>query len=297
MRPVYAQPGYIPADTHLILASGQFAFADCYTIFPRYGDPIYLTTATRSFTVVPVGGVSPVLFQSRPNLQVKGLRLNIGTGSDVDEQDMEVNYDHTATGWGVPFGRALRQGRLDGATISRDRYFRKDWKSPIVGGTPLFRGRISTVDRISRISAVVKVKSELVLLNVRMPVDLYQPGCTHTLYDPGCTLDKEDFKNDATVGASSTAQTLNWSGAAARHALGMIYIDAPLGEVTLVRTIQSVVPGVSIRLAYPLDFVPTPGTAFETYEGCSRTYERCGQFNNRQHFKGFPYIPVAETSL
>ena len=295
MRPVYPQPGFIEADTHLLLASGQFAFADCYTITPRYGDILRVTTAGITVKVVPIDSEEVVSYESPSNLQISGLRLNIGIGTTVDEQEMALQYDQTAEFLGLPFARAIRLGRLDGATISRDRFFAKKFNDPWVGGTPLFRGRMSSVDSLSRAGAIIKVKSELVLLNTNMPRDLYQPNCVHTLYDPGCTLDKDDFKQDGITEAGSTSQAINWSGATADLSLGMIYMDTPEG-ITLVRTIRYAETG-KLHLAYPLDFSPPDGTVFEAYPGCSRTYERCGEFNNQEHFKGFPFLPVAETAI
>lgn len=295
MRPVYPQPGFTEADTHLLLASRQFAFADCYTIIPRYGDILRVTTAGVTVRVVPIGGEEVVSYESPSNLQVSGLRLSIGIGTTVDEQEMAFQYDQTAEFLGLPFARAIRLGRLDGATISRDRFFTKKFGDAWVGGTPLFRGRMSSVDSLSRAGAVVKVKSELVLLNTLMPRDLYQPNCVHTLYDPGCTLDKDDFKQEGTTEGGSTSQVIRWGGATPSLSLGMIYIDTPEG-ITLVRTIRHAEVG-KLYLAYPLDFSPVEGTAFEAYPGCSRTYERCGEFNNQEHYKGFPFLPVAETAV
>lgn len=295
MRPIIPQPGYVEADVTLMLASRQFAFADCYTIQPRYGDPILLTTSGKKVTVVPIDGVSPTDYLSPGNLQVSGLRLKVGVGTEVDEQDMGISYDQTAQAWGIPWGRAIRLGRLDGATISRDRFFSKNWDSPWVGGIPLFRGKISSVDSITRAGANVKVKSDLVLLNTNMPRDLYQPGCVHTLYDPGCGLDRGDFKQDGIAESGSTSQVINWAGATEDLSLGMIHMDTPEG-VTLVRTIRKATT-TQLFLAYPLDFTPETGTAFEAYPGCSRTYERCGELSNQEHFKGFPFLPVAETAL
>lgn len=295
MRPITPQPGFIEADTTLLLASRQFVFADCYTLSPRYGEVLRLNTSTKRVTVIPLDGETLVSYVSPPNLQISGLRLRVGVGTEADEQEMAINYDQTAQAWGIPWGRAIRLGRLDGATIRRDRFFAKNWNSPWVGGVPLFRGRISSIDGITRAGANVKVKSDLVLLNTNMPRDLYQPGCVHSLYDPGCTLDKDDYEQVGTVEAGSTSQVINWAGAEEGFSFGMLYIDTPEGT-TLVRTIREA-SDTQLFLAYPLDFVPTAGMTFQAFPGCSRLYERCGEFDNQEHFKGFPFLPVAETAI
>lgn len=295
MRPIYPQTGYTEANVVALLKSRQLIFADCYTITPRYGAVLRLTTRGVTTRVKLFDGSGPVNFESPSNLQISGLKLNIGIGTEVDEQDMQLSYDQTTVAWGIPLPKALRLGRLDGAVIRRDRYFAQSSDSPWMGGTPLFQGKVSSIDSIGRSGATIKIKSDLTLFNTRIPKDLFQPNCVHTLYDPGCTLDKEDFKVSGTTGAGSTAQVINWAGALPKFSLGMIYIDTPEG-VTLVRTIRKAT-STQLFLSYPIEFVPPNGTAFDAYEGCDRTYARCGVFSNEEHYKGFPFIPVAETAL
>ena len=295
MRTITPQPGYDAADVRALIDSRQFAFADCYTVTPRYGDPLLLTRCGKGVTVVPLTGGSAITYLSPRNLQVEGLMLRVGIGTEADEQEMSFSYDSTAQAWGIPMPRAIQLGRLDGATISRDRFFAKSFRDPWLGGIPLFRGRMASVDSISRVSARFKIKSDLILLNIQMPRDLFQPGCVHTLYAPGCALDKDDFKTIGTVETGSTSLDIQWAGATSEFSLGMVYIDTPEG-VTLVRTILHST-GTSLELAYPLDFVPSPGLTFEAYPGCNRSYDRCGEFNNQEHYKGFPFVPVAETAV
>lgn len=295
MRPVYPQPGYVEADTHLLLGSGQYAFADCYVITPKYGDPLYITVIGKDLTVVPPGAMSPVTYKSPSDYLISGLRLVMGTGINVDEQELTFSYTESAELMGLPFPRAIRAGRLDGSTITRHRFFAKSMEGPWVGGVLLFKGRMSSVDNLSRSGAVIKVKSELVLLNTNLPRHLYQPNCVHSLYDPGCGLNREDFIQSGAVQSGSTSQVINWSGSTVELSLGVIYLDSP-GGITLVRTIREATSS-QLRLAYPLDTIPTVGTTFDVYPGCNQTYERCGEFNNQEHFKGFPFLPVAETAI
>lgn len=159
----------------------------------------------------------------------------------------------------------------------------------------MFQGRMSSVDSLSRAGAIFKVKSELVLLNTNMPRDLYQPNCVHTLYDQGCGLDKEDHRIEGIVEAGSTSQLINWGDATEDLTFGFLYMDTP-EEITLVRTIRRAETG-KLHLAYPLDFDPPDGTTFDAYPGCDRTYARCGELDNQEHFKGFPFLPVAETAI
>lgn len=295
MRTVYPQPGYVEADTHFLLGSGQYAFADCYVITPKYGDVLRITVIGKDIDVVPPGEAVSVKYSSPDDYLVSGLRLSMGTGINVDEQEMTFSYNADALLMGLPFPQAIRAGRLDGAIIARHRFFAKSMRDPWVGGILLFQGKMSSVDRLSRAGAVIKIKSDLVLLNTKLPRDLYQPSCVHTLYDAGCSLDREDFVQSGAVEAGSTSQVINWLGATTELSLGVIYVDSP-GGVTLVRTIREATAD-KLYLAYPLDTIPTAGTTFTVYPGCNRTYERCGEFSNQSHFKGFPFLPVAETAI
>lgn len=296
MRPITPQTGYTEADLTSLLEGKNLVFTDCYTIVPKYGNTIRMTTAGRSVKdVIPTGGGSPVTYLVFPNLKVGGLRLKIGIGTQVDEQELVFDYDQTAEAFQLPFARAVRLGRFDGALVKRERFFSENWGTPWVGCVPLFYGRISTADKFNRTQTIFKVKSELILLNVQTPADLYQPGCVHTLYDPGCTLDKDDFKTTGTVESGSTSQVINWAAADANLTLGMIYITTPEGT-TLVRTIRKCDAG-QLFLAYPLEWLPTVGTTFDAFEGCNRMRSRCIEFSNEENFKGFPFVPVAETAI
>ena len=67
----------------------------------------------------------------------------------------------------------------------------------------LFKGRIGTVDNVGRTSAQITVNSDLVLLDLQMPRNVYSPACQHVLYDSGCTLIKSAFGTAGTVGTGS----------------------------------------------------------------------------------------------
>ena len=118
----------------------------------------------------------------------------------------------TITG-GAPFLQVLRDGSFDGCEIERGRVFFSDRiGGTAIGDVTLFKGRLGTVDQIGPTSAKLTVNSDLVLLNIDMPRNLYQSTCLHTLYDSGCTLVKNAFGTNGTVGAGSTASIINWSG-------------------------------------------------------------------------------------
>jgi len=167
----------------------------------------------------------------------------------------------------------------------------------LVGGVMLFKGRLGTIDEIGRTSAKLTVNSDLVLLDIDMPRNLYQPTCLHTLYDAGCTMVKASFGTNGTVGSGSSASTINWSGSSANFQQGSITFTSGANS-GVTATILSAVPGVSMQLSYPLQSVPIVGDAFTVYFGCDRTQATCkAKFNNLANFRGFPYVPPPQMAI
>ena len=163
----------------------------------------------------------------------------------------------------------------------------------------MFLGLVSALNKVGRQSATVNVKSDLVLLDVQMPRDLFEPQCGWTWGDVNCGVNQEDFAEVGTVGPSPTRSILPWSGATDDFALGKITMSTGDG-VTRVRTISRVASG-NLYLAYPLDFDPAEDDTFTAYPNCRRMKDRCILFHGdpewRSKFKGFPFVPVAETAI
>lgn len=301
MRPITAQPGYATTDTSALMASGQFVYADCYSIIPKVGPPMYYTNAQQDVSVVPVGGSIRQTYAAH-DVIFDGLLVKSSLGSQVDQQDVSIAYPQSTTAFQnyLSWPQALLQGRLDGAKIRRDRYVAADWSRPWVGGFPMFLGLVSSLSAVGRASASVSVKSDLVLLDVMMPRDLYTPTCRNTWGDSLCGVDQSAWSTLGTVATGSFKDELHWSGATAAMALGKIHYTAGDG-VTRVRTISSVVVGVQLNLAYPLDFFPAVGDVFTAYPNCRQLKDNCIIYQGdpawRTRFKGFPFVPVAETAL
>ena len=230
------------------------------------------------------------------SILVDGLKYKAAIGLDVDQQQITVaaRSTDTITG-GAPFLQALRDGSFDSCEIERARVFFSDRiGGTAIGSVTLFKGRLGNVDQIGRTTAKLTVNSDLVLLDIDMPRNLYQPTCLHTLYDSGCTLVKNAFGTNGNVGASSTASVINWTGASANHQQGSItFVTGVNAGVTA--NVNAVTPGVSLTLGYPLQSVPSPGDAFTVYFGCDHTAATCqAKFNNLANFRGFPYVPPPE---
>ncbi len=206
------------------------------------------------------------------SILVDGLKYKAAVGLEVDQQQITVaaRSTDTITG-GAPFLQALRDGAFDGCEIVRDRVFFSDRiGGTAIGAVTLFKGRLGTIDEIGRTSAKLTVNSDLVLLDIDMPRNVYQPTCLHTLYDSGCTLIKNAFGISGTVGAGSTASMINWTGANANFQQGTITFTSGV-NAGVTATVGSAVAGTSLTLIYPLESVPSLGDGFTVYFGCDHT--------------------------
>lgn len=299
MRTITPQPGYVIADTEEALASGQFVYADCYTIMPKTGDYLRYTTAQQDVSVVSVGGITRHTYFSRVVL-ISGLRVKSSVGINVDEQEVSLKYADSDTAYQgqLSWPQALLQGRLDGARVKRDRYIATRWGAPWLGGFTLFSGLVSTVNNAGRTEGTMSVKSDLVLLNVQMPRDLWEANCKNTWGDEACGINQADWAVVGTIGAGPSRTYLPWSGSSSDYALGKIHISNG-DSTTRVRTVSRA-DASGLYLSYPLDFDPIEGMTFTAFPGCNRTKDRCPFFhgdNWRKRFKGFPFVPVAETAV
>jgi uncharacterized phage protein (TIGR02218 family) len=270
----------------------QLLFADTFAFTLRSGLILTYTNVDVTFTY---SGVSYLA----NSILIDGLKYKASVGLEVDQQQITVSAlaTDTITG-GAPFLQALRDGAFDGCEIERDRvFFSERIGGTAIGAVTLFKGRLGTVDQIGRTSAKLTVNSDLVLLDIDMPRNIYQPTCLHTLYDSGCTLIKNAYGTNGTVGTGSTAGVIVWSGANANFQQGSITFTSGV-NAGVTANVNAVAAGVSLTLGYPLQSVPAPGDSFTVYYGCDHTPGTCqAKFNNLSNFRGFPYVPPPQMAV
>jgi uncharacterized phage protein (TIGR02218 family) len=245
----------------------QAIVADCYAFMLRTG---LILTYTNADVPVTLNGY---VYAANAVL-VDGLKFKCAAGLEVDQQQITLSARATDTVGGIPFLQALRNGVFDGCEIQRERAFLNSWSltdtaNPI-GSVILFKGRIGTIDNVGRTSAQITVNSELVLLDLKMPRNVYSPACQHVLYDSGCALVKSAFGTAGTAGAGSTGSVINWSGASTNFDQGTITFSSGI-NAGVTANVKSAVAGVSLVLSYPLLNAPSAGDAFTAYFGCDHT--------------------------
>ena len=268
--------------------------ADCYTIWLLDGMVLTYTNADLPITL------NGLVYLANSVL-IDGLRYKCSVGFDVDQQQITISATTGDTVGGNPILQAIGEGVFDGAEIQRERVFLNSWSSTDradpVGSVILFKGRVGKIDKIGRASAEITVNSDLVLLDLQMPRNIYSPACQHVLYDSGCTMIKSAYAANGTVGAGSMAALINWTGATANFVQGTILFTSGANS-GVTANVKSAVPGTSLTLSYPLPETPSAGDAFTAYWGCDHTQATCvNRFDNFVNFRGHPYVPLPSFTL
>ena len=273
--------------------------ADCYTFSLLSG---LVLTYTNADLPITINGYTYLA----SSILIDGLRYKSSTGLEVDQQQLTISATASDTiSGGVPFLQALRNGAFDGAEIQRERVFLNSWsqtdRANPVGSVILFKGRVGTIDSIGRTTAQVTVNSDLVLLDLQMPRNIYSPACQYVLYDTGCGANggpvKSAYGTNGAVGAGSSALYIEWAGVTTNMVQGTLTFSSGV-NTGVSATIKYVDAGSVLALAYPLESVPAVGDTFTAYYGCDHSQGTCqSRFNNLANFRGFPYVPPPTFTL
>lgn len=280
----------------LLTTNGPFFMADLYTIKDAYGG---VSTWTDFDNDLSVGGT----LYSAETLVLTRTKTKLSTGLDTDTMTVTLAAPPSATiqtmspYYGMPWLMAIQKGYLDGARINVDRMVTNDWGDTSFGSIPMFYGRVSDVD-VSRGVATIKVNTDLDLLNLQLPKNLFQAGCLNTLYDGGCLANRSAFTFSGTVGGGSTSTSIVLSGVTTQpdgyFALGTMKFTSGT-NINGVAGVRDFASGVA-TLTYPLVNAPSVGDAFTITAGCDKQLTTCtNKFSNQAHFRGFPYVPPPET--
>ena len=278
--------------SYLQNTSAQIA-ADCFTFTLLDGTILRYTAAD-----VPVTVNGSVFAANGP--QVTGLKYKLSVGVNIDEQTISIAAKSTDLVKGLPFLVALQRGVFDGATLQRERAFFAAWGTPAIGSVVLFHGRISTLDRVGRTVAEVKVKTDLVVLNEDAPRNIFQAACLHVFGDSGCGVNLAAWTVTGAAGNGSANSTVVWPA-------GNVYAAGYFSQGTLVwtggpnagveTTVGSSDAQGNLTLNHPLDNPPGVGDTFAVCAGCDHTLATCtAKFNNATNFRGFDLVPPPEVA-
>lgn len=274
---------------NLLTNQSAYFMADFFTITLSTGTVLRYTTADVDLVA------NTFLFSSVGAYLARG-NTRVTRGIEVDTLDVSIYAGLQQTVNGVPWLQAIANGVLDGATIKLERGFAADPSSAIVGTIILFSGRVAE-STVGTSAGTLTVRSDLEILDIKMPRNLYQSGCINTLFDAGCGVNKVSFVSNAITASGSTQSILlcNLSQANDYFTFGEITMTSG-ANAGVRRTVRAYQTG-QITLAYPLPKPVTIGDTFQAWPGCDKTSTGCAKFSNTARFRAFPFVPVPETSI
>lgn len=271
-------------------SSQTFLLADLYTFTLVDGTIARYTSCDMN---ISVGGST---YDSTGPVFVRG-QTSTRIGVEVDELEVSVVPKSTDTIDGVAWLQAAQSGVLDGSTLLLTKLVTDDFANTARGVVTMFGGSITDIE-VTRAEAKLSVKSNLELLNVVWPIDLFQPSCLNTVYDSKCGLDRESFAVTSNVAGGSTRTQINCNLAQAAEYFDLGKIVFTSGSMSgRQASIRSYTAGV-LTLMTPLPETPAFGATFKAYPGCNKllTGDCTTKFVNTGNFRGTPFTPIPETS-
>lgn len=269
--------------TYLRTATAFFV-ADLWKIILANGTTLYWTSAAT--TIATSSGT----YSAGPVIERGPIRTKVG----LEVDSLEVTLKGPAIQiLGLAMPQAAGNGALDGARVELRRIVMPTFGDTSKGDFIAFAGRVSTVNPSST-EVRLSIKSDLELLNVQMPRNVYQPGCSRTLFDSGCGKLRAAYQKTATV-TGGDRYTVNTSlpDPGGWFDLGVItFTSGPNAGVS--RTVKSFQSG-TFTLALPLPYAAAG--SITAVPGCDKTKSTCqSKFNNLAAFRGFPFVPKPETA-
>lgn len=228
-----------------------------------------------------------------PGIAATPITRQIGT--QVSQKDISLVFDDTVSVNGVGLAKFLASGGLFNATMLFESAYAYAPDQPIIGTLAEFSGRVTQLKDCGETRATITVSNWMSLLNVQVPINLWQPPCLHTLFDSGCKLDRSQYAKNGVVQGMADPLTIatDLSAADGYYNLGKIVFTSGENEGQS-RAVKTQSGGI-VSMVRALPALPVQGDTFTIYPGCDLTMATCaGRFNNIQHFKGQPYIPTNE---
>lgn len=301
--------GAAPAYTYDASAAVPGGFSEIVGALNGNGTTMVVSMDDASITYVRTYGLEsgppgpppgppppPPTIASTPLIKRGSLRSVINV--EVDSLDVTLMTNSETLVNNQPLTQFAREGGFDGARLTVERHFSASPRSESCGSLNLFIGRVSELS-VTGSEVRMMCKSDLEILDVEMPRNIYQAPCIHTLYGEGCNLSAANFtiSGNVTAGSSRTLINSNLAQADNYFNLGTVYLTSGANAGQM-RSVKSYTTGVAV-LSFPLPYVPAAGDLFDTRPGCDKRFVTCNSppFNNALNHRGYPFIPVPEASM
>jgi uncharacterized phage protein (TIGR02218 family) len=246
----------------------QIYLADLITLTTLQSGTLYLTSSDVDITW------NGNTYSSKGVTFVRS-KIKNSVGVSVDELDISFFGNSATLINGKSFFQAVIAGVFDGATFELDRAAMATFGTVYGAIKNHFKGIVGAID-IGRTEAKFKIMSNMYLLNIQMPKNVYQPGCINTLYDATCGLPRTAVAG--TVTAGSTQQLINCSGATSTQATGYFnlgYLTFTSGVNNGISRTINTSNGPIVNLLNGFPNVPGVGDTFNAYFGCDKQMSTC----------------------
>lgn len=198
--------------------------------------------------------------------------------------------------YGTRFISGFQQGLFDGCQFWVYQAVLNGYGN-VVGLAVAYSGFIGQV-KVVRSKISFEGHSLLQFANVRVPKNMYQPGCSHALYDAGCGVPQANYLFTTTISAIDAGYPLQQL-----HVVDPGYFPQSYFQQGYVKFLTGLNVGLSRTIKYdavtawylcdPFPNVPNVGDTVIAYPGCDKTQAMCAsRFNNLANFRGFPYLPL-----
>lgn len=276
---------------------------DLYTITLANGMVLRWHDSDRE--VVSFGGTEWLL---GPGIE----RSKLEWGLTLDVEECEIVLHPRADGTfadvkinGVGLLEAVIRGEFDGADVRIERGFKATAQGEIVGTKPYFRGKVGDFGGDDLTLRLV-VRSPMDLLDAPFPAGSYQPSCANRLFDSICGLNPAAWVQEGKVIADiapnrTSFVTDRWTNQMNRFQwfrLGRLQFTsgANAGRSMTVKDYSGLTAVFEFARPWPAPI--EIGDTFKCWPGCDKTLIMCeGRYNNRDRFRGQPFIPSASTVL
>lgn len=287
-----------PALATWLAAARSALVFDAYTLISSVGTTARWIDADFDFTVPDA---APRSFVRGPVFERGSIKQSVGLSVD----SLSFRLFPQARNAPVMFGAqtllaAAQNGTLRGATLQLERFV-FDADNTYQGRWVEFAGTFAVKNTAG---GVIKADalSELNLLDVLMPRELYQSQCKNQVFDTNCGLAKAAWQVTGTVGGLATgalaksqfnsgltAQPVGWFDQGT-----VLFTSGPNAGIK--RTVKSSSSGTFV-FALPWPNTLGVGQTFIAVPGCNRSLNAggCAKFANQLRFRGEPFIPQPET--
>ena len=288
MKPVLWEQSAGALDA-LFASRAPLEMADLYTLTLADGQVLRWSGGDRQITA------NSQTWVLGPGLRRDMLRWTVGL--EVDSVSVQITDNLGTLLQGQALMPFIAAGGLNEARVRIDRAFWTLGDTQPRGLLEWFGGRVSEIPEVTRFGATITVVSDLELLDVMVPRDVYQASCLNTVFDSACGLAKAAFTSTGNAtGASNAARTAfpHSLGANSSYDLGVVTFSTG-ANAGLSRTVKQNGTG-QMEVALPWPRAVANGDVFTARYGCDGRQATClARFNNLARFRGQPYIPAQET--